>query len=140
MEKGTRGENMTTKENAPGSAATLTGATETAAGQAAISMSDCTTGGAGRQPGFIESLLSHGAENGMTLKDLERITDWPGRTIRKAIETERRAGALIISDNKSGYFLTDDPAESQRFARSMLHRAALIRQTARAVEKAAGLL
>lgn len=131
---------MTTKENAHPVAGTTGWAAETAAGQAAISMSNCTTGGAGRQSGFIERLLSHGAENGLTLKDLKRITGWPGRTIRKAIEAERRAGALIISDNKSGYFLTDDPAEAQRFARSMLHRAAQIRQTARAVEKAAGLL
>lgn len=82
---------------------------------AAIPCVYSTKNGADRQPGFIESLLSYGAENGLTLKALERITDWPGRTIRKAIETERRAGAVIISDNAHGYYLTDDPAEAQRF-------------------------
>lgn len=88
----------------------------------------------------IADILSHGPENGQTITDLERLTGCQSREIRKQIEWERRAGALIISDNQHGYFLTDDPAEAQRFARSMLHRAAQIRQTARAVEKAAGLL
>lgn len=116
-------------------------ATETAAfGRAAISCSHSTTAAADRQSGFIAGLLSYGAENGLTLKDLERVTGCPGRTIRKAIESERRAGALIISDNRNGYYLTDDPGEAQRFARSMKHRAAQIRQTATAVERAAGLL
>ena len=104
-----------------------------------ISMSNSTTGGVDSQPGFIAGLLLYGPENGLTLKDLERITDWPGRTIRKAIESERRAGELIISDNRNGYYLTDDPGEAQRFAR-MQHRAREIRRTARAIERAAGLL
>ena len=116
-------------------------ATETAAfGRAAISCSYSTTATADRQSGFIASLLPYGAENGLTLKDLERITGYPGRTIRKAIESERRAGALIISDNRNGYYLTDDPGEAQRFARSMRHRAGEILRTVRAIERAAGLL
>ena len=116
-------------------------ATETAAfGRAAISYSHSTTAASGRQSGFVAGLLSYGAENGLTLKDLERITDWPGRTIRKAIEHERRAGELIISDNRNGYYLTDDPGEAQRFARSMRHRAGEILRTVRAIERAAGLL
>lgn len=106
----------------------------------AISIFNSTTAAAGRQSGFIAGLLLYGAENGLTLKDLERVTGWPGRTIRKAIESERRAGALIISDNRNGYYLTDDPGEAQRFARSMRHRAGEIRRTARAIERAAGLL
>lgn len=87
----------------------------------------------------ISSLLSHGAENGVTLRHLEKLTDLPGREVRRQIERERRAGALIISDNAHGYFLTDDPAEAQRFARSMQHRAREILRTARAIEGAAGL-
>ena len=67
------------------------------------------------------------------------MTQWPERLIRKEIEVERRAGALIISDNAHGYYLTDDPAEAQRFARSMQHRAREILRTARAIEGAAGL-
>lgn len=88
----------------------------------------------------VADLLSHGAGHGQTITDLERLTGCRSREIRKQIERERRAGALIISDNQHGYFLTDDPAEAQRFARSMLHRSREITRTARAVEKAAGLL
>lgn len=101
---------------------------------------DFTTGPKVGQAGIIAGLLLHGSENGLTLQDLRRITGWPERTIRKAIETERRAGTLIINDNRNGYFLTDDPGEAARFARSMKHRAAQIRKTTAAIEKAAGLL
>lgn len=132
---------MSEKGNARPLVAQGTGRTETAAfGEAATSCNYSTTGGADRQPGFIESLLLYGTENGQTISDLERLTGQRSREIRKQIEQERRAGALIISDNKNGYFLTDDPAEAQRFTRSMLHRSWEIARTARAIEKAAGLL
>lgn len=88
----------------------------------------------------VADLLLRGQENGQTITDLERLIGCRSREIRKQIELERRGGALIISDNRNGYYLTDDPAEAQRFAQSMRHRAAQIRQTATAVEKAAGLL
>lgn len=131
---------MSEKEKAPTREATRAEAVETAAfSGAVISCNYSTTAPANRQPGFIENLLLYGPENGQTLRDLVHITQWPERTIRKEIEAERRAGALIMSDNRSGYFLTDDPAEAQRFARSMLHRSREIARTARAVEKAAGL-
>ena len=87
----------------------------------------------------IADLLSHGAENGVTLRHLEKLADLPGREVRRQIERERRAGAWIISDNAYGYYLTDDPAEVQRFTRSMLHRSAEIAKTARILEGAAGL-
>lgn len=132
---------MIRNEETRPAAGTAERATETAAfGRAAISCSHSTTAATGRQSGFVAGLLSYGAENGLTLKDLERVTGWPGRTIRKTIESERRAGTLIISDNRNGYYLTDDPGEAQRFARSMQHRAREIRRTARAIERAAELL
>jgi len=87
----------------------------------------------------IADLLSHGPENGVTLRHLEKMTDMDNRTIRRQIERERRAGALILSDNRNGYFLAADPAEAQRFACSMQHRAREILWTARAIEGAAGL-
>jgi hypothetical protein len=99
---------------------------------------NCTKDGVERQPGFIGRLLSHGSENGVTLHHLEKMTGLSGREVRREIERERRGGELIISDNKNGYYLTDDPAEAQRFARSMRRRALEITRTARAVEKAAG--
>lgn len=130
---------MGTKKAHPTAATVERAGRETACG-ARFPHSNCTTGGADRQPGFIENLLFHGPENGQTLRDLVRITQWPERAIRKEIETERRAGGLILSDNQHGYFLTSDPNEAQKFARSMQHRAREILRTARAVEKAAGLL
>lgn len=125
----------------PTSGATLAGAMETGAASRQATTSTCndTTSPAGCQPFRIADLLSHGAENGVTLRHLEKLADLPGREVRRQIERERRAGALIISDNQHGYFLTDDPAEAQRFARSMQHRAREILQTARAIEGAAGL-
>ena len=78
-------------------------------------------------------------KDGQTITDLERLTGCQSREIRKQIERERRAGTLIISDNAHGYYLTDDPAEAQRFAQSMRHRAGQIIKTARAVEEVAGL-
>lgn len=100
------------------------------------SMSQSTTAPPRPQVVHIADLLPHGAENGVPLRLLENLTGWDGRTIRRQIERERRAGALIISDNQHGYFLTDDPAEAQRFARSMQHRAREILRTARAIEGA----
>ena len=98
---------------------------------------NCTKDGVERQPGFIGRLLSHGSENGVTLHHLEKMIGAPGREIRREIERERRAGALIVSDNRHGYYLADSPAEAQRFARSMRRRAAEISRTARAIEEAA---
>lgn len=131
---------MNDKRNARPAGGTAERAKETAAfSEAVISCNHSITDGAERQPGFIAGLLLYGPENGQTLRDLVHITQWPERAIRKEIEVERRAGALIMSDNRSGYYLTNDPAEAKRFARSMHHRAAQIRQTATAVERAAGL-
>lgn len=89
--------------------------------------------------GRISDLLLPGRENAIPRRDLEAMTGLDGRTIRLMIEQERRRGALILSDNHHGYFLSDDPAEAQQFARSMRHRAGEILRTARAIEGAAGL-
>lgn len=129
---------MNSKREAPGSAATLTGAERETACEARFPHSNSTTGGAGRQPGFIERRLLFGAENGVTMHHLEVMTGMTGRKVRRQIERERRAGALIISDNRNGYYLTDSPEEARRFARSMKRRAREIIETAQAVETAAG--
>ena len=70
----------------------------------------------GWYPMRVADLLPHGAENGVNLRYLEKMTGLDGREVRRQIERERRAGELIISDNRNGYYLTDDPAEAQRFA------------------------
>lgn len=86
----------------------------------------------------IADLLLDGPENGQTISDLQRLTGWKSREIRKRIEAERRAGALIVSNNRDGYYMTDDAAEALRFAHSMEHRAGEILKTARAIREAAG--
>lgn len=86
--------------------------------------------------GRISNLLLPGRENAIPRRDLEAITGLDGRTIRLMIEQERRRGALILSDNHHGYFLSDDPAEAQQFVRSMRHRASEILRTAEAIEQA----
>lgn len=111
---------------------------ETAAGQAAIPYFYFTTANIGSQL-KIADYLGHSEENALTITDLERLTGRRSREIRKDIEAERRAGILIVSDNKSGYWLTDDPAEVARFTRSMRHRAGEIMRTAQAIERGAGL-
>ncbi len=83
----------------------------------------------------IAVLLGVGAENGMTRRELERLTGLDGRSVRLLIERERREGVPILADNASGYFLPASEDERAACVRSMRHRAAEILITARAVEK-----
>lgn len=87
----------------------------------------------------IADFLGRGHEAAVPLRHLAHLTGLNEREVRKRIEYERRAGVLIVSDNQCGYWLTDDPAEVQRFARSMRHRAQEILRTARAIERSVGL-
>ena len=87
----------------------------------------------------ISDLLSYGQENAVPLRHLEKMANMPGRVVRRMIETERRAGTVIASDNQHAYWLTDDPAEAARFSRTMAHRAREILRTARAIKEAAGI-
>ena len=87
----------------------------------------------------IANLLSHGAENGVTLRHLEKLADLPGREVRRQIERERRHGIPILSDNMNGYFLPSSEDEKARCVCSMRGRAGEILRTARAIEGAAGL-
>ena len=84
----------------------------------------------------ISELLGVGAENGITRRELERLTGLDGRSVRLLIERERREGVPILSDNASGYFLPASEDERAGYVRSMRHRAAEILTTARAVELA----
>lgn len=109
---------------------------ETAAiGKAAISCEYLTTPTAGRQP-KIAALLSHGAENATPLRQLVAITGLPERVVRRQIQAERKAGALIMADNRCGYFLPEGPDDLKRFYRSMAHRADEIMSAARMAEAA----
>lgn len=132
---------MECKKGAHSDAAASERAMETGAAsrQATTSTSEFTTPAPPGQAVHIADFLNIGAAHAIPLRDLVAITGWSEREVRRRIEAERRAGALIVSDNKSGYYLTDDPAEAQRFARSMRHRAGEIMRTARAIERGAGL-
>lgn len=84
----------------------------------------------------IFELLQTGAENGTTLRELVALTGMNERVVRFKIQQERKAGKLILSNNRDGYFLPDCPEDVRRFARSMSRRAAEISSIARAAEAA----
>lgn len=106
----------------------------TASQTAHVSTHDSTTPAAERQPPRIADLLHPGAENAVPRRDLMALTGYTDRELRRQIETERRRGCPILSDNAHGYWLSDSPAEIKRFSRSMRRRAAEIRLTAMRVE------
>ena len=83
----------------------------------------------------ISDYLSHGHQHAVPLRHLVSLTGLPDRIVRQMIEKERRAGVPILSDNQSGYYLSDSPEATARFVRSMRHRAHEILETARAVER-----
>lgn len=125
---------MMEKRRAPGSAATLTGAAETAAfGE--ISIGQYTTGGADSQR-HIADFLRPGAESGVTLSELQRLLGIDSRSIRLKIQRERLAGVPILADNRNGYFLPGTADELQRCVHSMKCRSREIARTARAIERA----
>ena len=70
------------------------------------------------------------------LRELVAMTGMDERSVRLQNQRERKAGRLILSDNRSGYFLPENPVDVQRFARSMSRRAAEIAGIARAAENA----
>ena len=92
-----------------------------------------------RVSGMVADYLGYGQAAAVPLAQLVNMTGQDGRTIRLAIERERRAGVPIVSDNQRGYWLANDPTEIQQFSRSMRHRAGEILTTAAAIERAAGL-
>jgi hypothetical protein len=83
----------------------------------------------------IQGILLPGRENAIPLRDLVSLTGLDARTVRVMIQAERLAGALILSDNKRGYFLPGDDEERREFVRSMRHRAEAILRAAEAVER-----
>ena len=89
-----------------------------------------------RKTPSISDLLHTGAENGTTLRELVAATGLNERVVRLKIQQERKAGKLILSNNRDGYFLPETPEDVQRFARSMSRRAAEIAGVARAAESA----
>ena len=110
---------------------------EMTACRASIPMSDCNTAAADRQI-KISAFLSHGQENAIPRRELEKLTGMDGRTVRLMIEQERRGGTPICTNNLTGYYLPATEEERTACVRSMRHRAGEIMKTARAIEQAEG--
>ena len=70
------------------------------------------------------------------LTELVQLTGEDERSIRRRIQTERKAGKLILSDCKSGYFLPTSTLDIQRFIRSMSRRSREIAAISHAAEDA----
>lgn len=85
---------------------------------------------------LVSDLLHEGSENGMTLAELVQLTGEDERSIRRRIQTERKAGKLILSDCKSGYFLPTSTLDVQRFISSMSRRSREIAAISHAAEDA----
>lgn len=81
----------------------------------------------------IADYLSRGRGSAITARELERLTNLDGRSVRLLIERERREGVPILSGH-NGYFLPGSEAEKAACVRSLRHRAAEVFATARAVE------
>ena len=112
-------------------------AAEMTACRASIPMSDCNTAAADRQI-KISAFLSHGQENAIPRRELEKLTGMDGRTVRLMIEQERRGGTPICTNNLTGYYLPATEEEKTTCVRSLRHRAEEIMKTARAIERAKG--
>ena len=85
---------------------------------------------------MVSDLLHTGSENGVTLSELVQLTGEDERSIRRRIQTERKAGKLILADCKNGYFLPKSTLDIQRFISSMSRRSREIAAISHAAEDA----
>lgn len=83
----------------------------------------------------VHDALPYGREHAISSKSLASILGFRSvRDLQKAVEAERAAGYVILSDTTGGgYYLSNDPAELQRFTRTLYARA---RNTMKAAESA----
>lgn len=94
---------MSRKESTRPEAATSERAKRESAWTGDNSRNQSTTAADGGQ-GVVSSLLMEGRSNALHLADLVRLTGWPERDVRKAIQRERQRGSPILSDNKMAIF------------------------------------
>lgn len=83
----------------------------------------------------VYDALPYGRENAIPSKMLAQILGFRSvRDLQKAVERERAAGAVILSDTHGGgYYLSDDQDELRRFTRTLYARA---QNTMKAAESA----
>ena len=84
----------------------------------------------------VVALLSPGRGNGINVRDLANALNCDDRELRRRVQAARKAGAVILSDVRAGYFLPDDVDEIRRFVHSMKHRAREINAATVAAERA----
>lgn len=86
---------------------------------------------------MIFEILTEGAENARTGKEICKLLNITARDLTLAIERERRAGKPICAATGSnpGYFLAANQEEMQRYCNSLMHRAGEIHKTRRACIK-----
>lgn len=85
-------------------------------------------------PAKILNFIGAGEENAVHLDELMKLTGMGNRELRKCIETLRRSGAVIIS-NQNGYFQPLRPHEVERYVRQETGRAKSIFHTLKAARK-----
>lgn len=83
----------------------------------------------------VRDSLRYGRENAIPSKALAEALGFRSvRDLQKAVERERAAGAVILSDPcGGGYYLSNDPDELRRFTQTLNSRA---KNTAKAAESA----
>ena len=98
----------------------------------------CPQSNHGGAAALIFEILSEGAENARTGKEICKLLNITARDLTAAIERERRAGKPICASTGSnpGYFLAANQEEMQRYCKSLLHRAGEIHKTRQACIKA----
>ena len=100
------------------------------------SYSQSTTSPPPGQGVLISDLLSHGADHGVHLSELVKLTDLPERTVRQMIHQERRRHIPILSNNRDGYYLPNSDYETADCVRSLRRRALEIMEAADGIEAA----
>lgn len=83
----------------------------------------------------VRDSLRYGRENAIPSKTLAEALGFRSvRDLQKAVERERAAGAVILSDPcGGGYYLSNDPDELRRFTQTLNSRA---KNTSKAAESA----
>lgn len=86
---------------------------------------------------MIFEVLSEGAENAQTGKDLCVLLNLTARDLTAAVEKERRQGKPICASTgpNPGYYLAATQDEMRRYCDSLQHREREIRKTRNACRK-----
>ena len=83
---------------------------------------------------MISEILSEGAENALTSREICEILHLSARELTAAVERERRAGIPICASTgkNPGYFLATHKEEMNAYCNSLRHRAIEIFKTRKA--------